>query len=77
MEIRELNIKKKYYSSLKSINKYQLEKTYQDDYNYRAHKKSFLCYKSYIYFWFGIFHDSLSVFSSRLSTNLYFNEQFF
>lgn len=26
MEIRELNNKKKYYSSLKSINKYQMEK---------------------------------------------------
>lgn len=45
MEIRELNNKKKYYSSLKSINKYQVEIikkkcSYQDDYNYRAHKKN-------------------------------------
>lgn len=69
MEIRELNIKKNilFFSEIyKQIPSGENKKKYcsayihtysQDDYNYRVHKKSFLCYKK-IYFWFGIFHDS-------------------
>lgn len=66
MEIRELNKKKllffsEIYKQIPTGMKKKKICSYQDDYNYRAHKKNHFFVINVINFWFGIFHDSLSV----------------